>query len=222
LKTPVFVGVDVAGEKKTWVSALTAAEGGLELSSEAQPMGLESIVHFCEGNEVVSIAIDAPLTAALTDKHGRRTSDDELKDLLPRNSNWVMSANSMMAVPVRGQLLADALAPIVGTIIETHPRACLYFFAGQKNAVESVANYKKSDREGRRHTQTLWNMWIDHFKINSKQQADSDDALDSLVCATVAYLYHGKPTALRKLVHKAIKLYGRGPFVVLDPDVYSA
>ena len=49
--------------------------------------------------------------------------------------------------------------------------------------------------------------------------AVSDDgALDSLVCATVAYLFHHAPAALYKLRHRVPHKTGRGPFYVLAPD----
>jgi len=189
-------------------------------------MKLEPIVHFCEEKEVVAIAIDAPLTAALSDSRGKRSSDNELSNLLPRGSKWVMSVNSMMAVPVRGQLLAEALSPIVGTILETHPRACLFFAAGTSSELrEAVAKYKYQDKdkdkvlEAKSCVAQLWRMWTKLFGIQSKKSQDSHDALDALVCATVAYLYHLKPETLTKLVHKALKRYGRGPFIVLSPDV---
>ncbi|OAQ20575.1 hypothetical protein [Thermosulfurimonas dismutans] len=41
--------------------------------------------------------------------------------------NWVVSYHGLQAVPVRGKILAEALSPVVETILETHPRVSLYF-----------------------------------------------------------------------------------------------
>lgn len=222
MKSPVFVGVDVAGEKRTWVATLRLSGESLELAEEPKPMSLEPIVHLCEEQEAVAVALDAPLTAALTDKHGRRSADEELASLLPPACQWVMAANSMMAVPFRGQLLAEALSPVVGTILETHPRACLFFASGPRQDLRNaVDKYKGKSAEATEHVKLLWNTWVDLFKICGAKAHQSHDALDSLVCATVAYLYHAKPEALRKLVHKAVKRYGRGPFFVLDPGAFA-
>ena len=223
MKLSVFVGVDVAGEKRTWVAALRLVGGSLELVEEPKPMSLEAIVRLCEEQEAIAVALDAPLTAALTDKNGRRSADEELASLLPHGSHqWVMSANSMMAVPFRGQLLAEALSPIVGTILETHPRACLFFASGPRQHLrDAVDKYKGRGSEATKDVELLWGAWVDRFKIRGTKTNQSHDALDSLVCATVAYLYHAQPEALRRLVHKAVKRYGRGPFFVLAPEVFE-
>ena len=45
-----------------------------------------------------------------------------------------------------------------------------------------------------------------------------DGALDSLVCATVAHLYHHDPAVLHKLRHGVAGKVGRGPFYVVTPN----
>ena len=44
-----------------------------------------------------------------------------------------------------------------------------------------------------------------------------DGALDALVCATVAYLFHHEPATLLRLRHEVAGKTGRGPFYVLTP-----
>ena len=45
-----------------------------------------------------------------------------------------------------------------------------------------------------------------------------DGALDSLVCATVAHLYHHDLAVFHKLRHGVAGKVGRGPFYVVAPD----
>lgn len=127
------------------------------------------------------------------------------------------SINSLMAVPVRGQLLADSLAPIVGTMLETHPRASLLFGLGEKVGT-AVRGYKRGDEVSRGHVRTLWQHWAERFKISDHKAVSDEGALDSLVCATVAYLFHCAPSMLYKLRHQVPHKIGRGPFYVLAPD----
>ncbi len=87
----------------------------------------------------LGVAIDAQLTWAAADERGFRSSDLQLRDLVP-DSSWVASQNSLMAVPVRGRQVAELVAPWVGTIIETHPRACLYLW--RPDLLPQIRTYK--------------------------------------------------------------------------------
>jgi predicted nuclease with RNAse H fold len=211
-----YLGIDIAGAKKTWMCALTTSDGGLSIVGQPIRARLEQIIQYTENNPVVSIAIDAQLTWAVSDENGLRESDDELRDLLPKDCrNWVASQNFLAAVPVRGRQLAECLSPIVGTIIETHPRACLLF--ANKSLIESVKLYKDKKVNYQEHITRLWQSWTRQFGIKNtlKMSAITDDALDSLVCATIAYLFHHSPHQLTRLSHSATDKRGRGPFFVL-------
>ena len=93
--------------------------------------------------------------------------------------DWVQSQNSLRAVPVRGRQLAEALSPIVGTIIETHPRACLAFVAPDELR-DAVDRYKQNGKG--EHCQRLWQYWCGRFRIGGNVPATTDGALDALVC----------------------------------------
>src|SRR5215208_4338063 len=99
--TPIYLGVDIAGSKNTWVAALSASSDGLEFVFDPRTATLADIVGYCEENDVVAVAIDAQLTIAVSEDNGFRTSDLYLQDMLPEDCrNWVASINSLMAVPV--------------------------------------------------------------------------------------------------------------------------
>ena len=68
------------------------------------------------------------------------------------------------------------------------------------------------------HTKKLWHHWSGCFGISHDGAVEHDGALDSLVCATVAYLFHHGPERLRRLRHEAANTAGGGPFYVLAPD----
>jgi len=209
----IYLGVDVAGAKNMWVCGLSPNTKGLKIIMPPARYTLDGIIRFAEQNKVVAVAIDAQLTYSISEENGFRSSDMELRKLLPaKHQTWVASQNSIMAVPVRGRQLAEALSPLVGTIIETHPRACL-LLANPDNESEVVA-YKKPDGLG--NFKPLWDWWTRHFNIEGDMPEPSDGALDSLVCATVAYLYHHCPEKLVRLHHDAPFKMGRGPFYILS------
>jgi predicted nuclease with RNAse H fold len=213
----VYLGVDVAGAKNTWVAGLSTAEDGLVVSLDAQRASLEEIVTCCAEGRVIAAAIDAHLTMSLSAETGFRASDRRLRELLPRDCrNWVASLNSLMAVPVRGQLLAQHLAPLVATLLETHPRASLLFALGDE-VEAAVRGYKRVKDGDERAIATLWERWAARFGIASDLTPRSDGALDALVCATVGYLYHREPEALLRLPEDG-PLCGWGPFYVLAPS----
>ena len=102
----------------------------------------------------------------------------------------------MMVVPVRGRELAEALSPLVGTIIEIYPRACL-LFANPENEV-AVRDYKKPN--GKESGYLLWDWWTRHFSIEGELLEISDGALDSLVCA-IYYVVSPATTETVKFVY---------------------
>ena len=213
---PLFLGVDIGGGSNTWVSALADNERQLSISLQPSTMSLRTVLDICTNRNVVAVTIDAQLTASIDDDSGFRSSDKVLKGRLPEDCrNWVASINSLMAVPVRGQLLAEALSPLVGSILETHPRVCLLFTASAEEE-KAVRQYK--EKAGQEEAvETLWKMWRTRFKIEGEIGSRTDGALDSLVCATIGYLFHRQPADLWKLVHDAPSKIGRGPFYVLRP-----
>lgn len=216
---PVYVGVDVAGADNTWLAALCrGADGGLSVAHGPRLASLAEIVGYCEENEVVAAAIDAQLTASLSEENGFRTSDMELRTMLRERQgshNWVASASGLLAVPVRGRLLAEHLSPTVGTVLETHPRASLLFGLGEE-ALADLGGYREANETGRARVRALWGRWSERFGIIS-ESVITDGALDSMVCATVAYLFHHEPIALHRLRHDAPGKTGRGPFYVVAP-----
>lgn len=227
---PVYLGIDIAGAKNTWVAALSWKGDGLRVVHGPCLATLKEVVGYCEENDAVAAAIDAQLTIALSEENGFRASDTQLKDLLqeiePDYGNWVMSFNALMAVPIRGRLLADHLSPTVGTLIETHPRASLLF--GLDHAEDDIStairHYKTKSSDTRAqaearepHVRQLWRHWSERFGITHREPEYHDGALDSLVCATVAYLFHHAPGELYKLRHDVAGKAGRGPFYVVSP-----
>lgn len=223
-----FLGIDIAGDERTRMCVLRLSGDKLVLAESPSKVSLEQIIQYADAEEnlVAAVAIDAQLTWAVSDEARFRKSDKKLKCFLPPSyQNWVASQNSLMAVPVRGRQLAEYLSPIVGTIIETHPRACLYFAvkSAQKSTLElliSLYKNKKVQKQDRQdHTEKLWQFWTEQFGIDAKQSASdlNDDALDSLVCATMGYLFHHSPDKLRRMTYSASDKRGRGPFFVLQP-----
>ena len=225
---PVYLGVDVAGAKNTWMMGLSPENGNLAVVDGPRKASLAAVVDYCRTNNVVAATIDAQLTAALSEENGFRESDMELRGMLHErrgSRNWVAAATGLLAVPVRGRLLADHLSPTVGTVIETHPRASLLFGLGEE-FLEPIWEYKpkrddtRSETEVRRsHVRTLWKLWAEAFGVLPHEPVYHDGALDSLVCATVAHLYHHQPSALHKLRHEVAGKVGRGPFYVIAPNV---
>ena len=228
----VYLGVDVAGARNTWVAAISPGAGGREVVHSPRKATLQELVDYCEKHNVAAATIDAQLTMALSDEKGFRTSDIKLKSMLQKVNrdyrDWVASINSLMAVPVRGRLLADHLSPTVGTLLETHPRASLLFGLNhvEEDISTAIQHYKmKSNdtkaqvREREPHTRQLWRLWSERFRIAPHEPlAYHDGALDSLVCATVAYLFHHEPDTLLRLRHDAPEKTGRGPFYVINPE----
>lgn len=213
---PIYIGVDIAGAANTWVCGISSSGDGLEICLLPRLCPLSQIVQYVEENPVLAVAIDAQLTSSIDDENGFRSSDMQLRSLLPSEyRTWVASQNSLMAVPLRGKQLAEAVSPLVGTVIETHPRACIYLANPNAN-YELVGNYKKPDYVNSIIKLMEW--WMDEFNIKYHQHVrHTDGALDSVICATIAFLYHNNPDKLLKLDHNAANRTGRGPFFVIKP-----
>ena len=214
---PLYVGVDIAGAENTWVARLVAENGALRLEQAPYKSSLAAIVQLADERDVVAVAIDGQLSISVADENGFRSSDYALRQLLPSGlRNWVASFNSLSAVPIRARILAETLSPTVATIIETHPRAALYF-ATTPDLDEAVRGYKKAANAPDLVAQ-LWQQWSAHFGIGGALGTPTDGALDAAVCATIAYLLHHQPDKLLRLRHDEKHKTGRGPFFVLRPD----
>ncbi len=212
----IFLGVDIAGKENTWIAGLSSRSNGLGISIPPKLATLREIVTITEEELILSASIDAQLTIAIDEENGFRSGDTELRSFLPSDCRtWVASINSMMAVPVRGQLLAQEIAPNVGTILETHPRASLLFGLGREHLSE-IQNYKK-EGGSKDDISKLWQQWCATFGIEYVDIPEKDGALDALVCATIAYLFHFRPDELYFLRHKNVNKSGSGPFYVIKP-----
>lgn len=205
------------------MAGLSVADDDLLVRPEPLRCSLQHVVQTCEENPVVAVAIDAQLTTSLSAETGFRASDQKLRQLLPRDCrNWVASINSLMAVPVRGLLLAEYLSPLVGTLLETHPRASLLFALGQV-AGSAARDYKRGGDFDENAAAELWRRWAARFHIRWDPSPRSDGALDALVCGTVAYLYHHAPETLLHLRERKTgeagpgTVRGRGPFYAVAP-----
>lgn len=212
-----YLGIDVAGASNTWIALLACdAYENLRIVSRPRKATLREIKTLADDSHVVAAVVDAQLTASIDDETGFRSSDRELRSMLPGDcKNWVASINSLMAVPVRGQLIAAALGTAVGTVIETHPRACLYFASARQQLRDACRSYKSDSPEA---IERLWRDWLSRFGIACDDVPRSDGALDAVVCATIGWLFHRHPRRLRKLGHDQPDRVGRGPFYVLEPE----
>jgi hypothetical protein len=115
---PQYLGVDMAGAQNTWMCVLTVRDKRPTLTQAPSRETLERIIKYVEEQPVVAAAIDAQLTWSPTEESGFRSSDEELRGMLPPDCRtWVASQNSLMAVTVRGRQLAECLGPAAGTII---------------------------------------------------------------------------------------------------------
>jgi len=219
--SPLFLGVDIAGGENTWLACLAKDGDRAMLDQPPRRATLGEITQLAEQRDVVAVAIDAQLSLALSDENGFRSSDTELRALLPAEfRTWVASFNFLQAVPIRARLLSEALSPSVGMILETHPRACLYF--GSSPALdESLRQYKKG-ADAVQHVQALWQSWSQRYNVQGELGVMTDGPLDAVVCATVAYLAHHSPDDLFRLRHTATDKSGRGPFYVLKPELRQA
>lgn len=210
----LYLGVDVAGASNTWIALIACdQDGNSRVAEPPRKASLREIASIADDSHVVAAVVDAQLTASLDDEMGFRNSDHELRAMLPSGCrNWVASINSLMAVPIRGQLIAAALGTAVGSVLETHPRACLFFASDRDDLREACSLYKSASPESIR---LLWERWARRFEISYDEAPSSDGGLDALVCATIGRLFHVRPHALQKLGHDQPNRIGRGPFYIL-------
>ncbi len=209
----LFLGVDLGGEENTWAVAVDR-EGnpfpGLSLP-EGEPVALAEILDFIRKNRVLAAALDAPISFSLTDRKGLREADHRLREILRGEGGepgWVVSYHALMGIPVRGLLLAEALAPMVGTIIETHPRAALYLALPQEKK-SLVKTYKGLRPEAEAALRELWRALFPE----ENPRRITHGLLDASVCALTARAYHLAPENLLFLPSSGSR--GFGPFVVL-------
>ena len=224
-----YLGVDVGGAANTWMAAIvTGNHRAVEL--QVGKTTLQKIVVDCQRGDTMALAIDAQLTFSISRETGFRSSDDHLKKLLHADfRHRVASCNSLMAVPLRGTALAAAVSPFVGTVIETHPTACLLLALQSEDAEDAVQGYKRGKREGEKRSayvaecsadsQFLWEQWTTHFRLPvTPPEEMSDGAVDAVVTATIAWFYHRFPERLCKLAPGGSDEVGRGPFWVVRPQ----
>jgi predicted nuclease with RNAse H fold len=218
-----FLGIDIAGSKNTWAVSLKYEKSflklcpSLSLKSPLEPSYTEDflpIIEFCMKEKVLSVAIDAPLSFSLEDKKGIRLSDKALKKILPSKArSWVVSYHALAAIPIRALLLSEALSPFCGTIIETHPRASLYFCLPQDKK-EISFRYKKNLSAADKKFLIAWlkkkfQLSID-FDFNL-----TEGILDAIMCALAGYFYHRAPEKLIFLPSEK-NFKGFGPFVIIS------
>jgi predicted nuclease with RNAse H fold len=155
---------------------------------------------------------------SLGDESGMRAQDLALRAALPPKARpWVGSFNSMMAIPIRGVLLAQALAPLVGTVLETHPRASLWFSLGEARGEEVFAYKPRGGGESlEAAVASLWGAWSARYGLRGEAPR-CDGGLDALVCATVARLFHQDRGALWRPPGARADAVGRGPLYVTAP-----
>ncbi len=214
-----YLGIDVAGASNTWAVGLRREAGGATVGWGPALRSLTDIVDWARSNNVLAVAIDAPLTASITDESGFRPCDLAMRDALSTAAlkTWVASLNSLMAVPVRGQMLAEALAPYVGTILETHPRYALWAVLDGM-AADELASYKAT-REPSDAVRTLSAEWMLRFGVRPPNEIAIEGALDAVVAATVGMLYHRNPEQLEWPTDPSVvkaDVRGIGRFTVPD------
>ena len=211
----LFLGIDLGGENNTWVIALKRKTLEVELIPFKV---LKDIVSFCEKHLVLGVGIDAPLTFGLEDEKGFRKSDEKLKKLLPQEAeNWILSYHSLQAIPIRGKVLAEALSPIVGTILETHPRSSLYFLLPEKekHLAFLYKNPKIPSSEKEQTCEKILDFLKKHLNLKIILAKLNDGIIDALVCAITAYFFHNFPEKLEFLSYPVNPCFGRGPFVII-------
>lgn len=207
-----YLGVDVAGANNTWCVGLRRTPSGAELEWGPHKRSLADVVEWARSRRVLAVAIDAQLTASLSDENGFRDCDREMRAHLPAEVvTWVTSFNSLMAVPVRGRMLAEAISPFVGTVVETHPRFALWSVLGEPFD-DDVRRYKHRDApEGA--TARLAAAWSRSVGVIPPSDIVDEGALDAFVAATVAMLYHREPEGLYWPTSPRGDIRGSGPFV---------
>ncbi len=216
-----YLGIDIAGYRNTWVIAIGLRkerlylERLLSLRNPLKPksISLKEVLQFCIDNRVLGIGIDSPLSFSIENENGIRTSDRYLKKLLPKEAkNWVVSYNTLMAVPLRASILAKHLSPYCGTIIETHPRASFYFILPE-NKKPLAFIYKKVNLKNEKRFLINWLKETFDLCIPFEIKL-TEGILDAILCGLAGYLYHRYPERLIFLPGEK-DLKGFGPFVII-------
>lgn len=221
-----YLGVDIGGGENTWAVALCEEhlsgklrlEEGILSPAGIRRVAMTEIESFCHAERVLGVAVDAPLSFSLALEKGFRASDRKLRELLPRGCrSWVLSYHGLMGIPIRAYLLAGKLSPYCGTIIETHPRAGLFFILPEERRNLSL----KYKGEGLSSEEILWlaDFLKERFCLEISQRTVTsllakEGILDALICALTVWAYHRAPERLLFLPSEE-GLQGYGPFVVL-------
>ncbi len=208
----VFAGIDVGGSRNThlWL----AFKNGVSLSFERVNFsgGIEGMVSSLLSYHVVSCAIDAPLSYDIASETGDRSSDRKLRRLLEEkgiNPNIVMPLNSMMAVPLRGQVISKVLRGFVGALIETHPTASLRLmgieddYKGREIGRELLQRFKRKAES------------LSGLEVRGLDEVKSDGDLDAAVCSLTAFLFTEDCSKLKRLTDYSNHEIGYAPFYVI-------
>ncbi|HDD44851.1 MAG TPA: DUF429 domain-containing protein [Candidatus Desulfofervidus auxilii] len=213
----LFLGIDIAGAKNSWVCELSWDKKKLFLEIPPyQIAALDEILNLVQKKVFLGCAIDAPLTYSSSTRKWR-ISDIALRCLLKENKNWVQSPNSMQAVPLRAQQLVSFISPYVGSIIETHPRASLFFMLEKEPLLKK---YKTSPNALKILIEKTLAILPKVLNVEIKilpETIVSDGALDAFICAIIAFLYFYMPDKLYRLPLEN-NLRGIGPFYIFKPS----
>lgn len=79
----IYLGVNIAGARNTWMTGFCLSAKRSTIIISPRSTTLKDILDVCERDNVVAVAIDARLTIALSENTGFRTSDLQLRRLLP-------------------------------------------------------------------------------------------------------------------------------------------
>jgi len=199
--------------------------------AESSPTSLTEIWKFVRRQRVLAVALDAPLSFSFKDQRGWRPADRILRDVLRQSGGdpgWVMSYHALMGLPIRALLLAEALSPLVGTILETHPRAGLFLSLPElREEIQKYKSRRSSRGEKARSCRLLWEALGKIAVALGKRSGlvsatgglfpappePSDGLVDALACALTAAAYHLFP---ENLLFLPPSRRGFGPFVVFN------
>ncbi len=220
-----YLGIDIGGEKNTWAIAieekgreLKLLENSLSLKNLYPPVSLTELISFVQIKRVLVLTIDAPLSFSLEIKGGLRRADKALREQLPKEAkNWVVSYHALMGIPIRSYLLAKALSPYCGAILETHPRANFYFLL-PKTKKFLAFKYKK---EGLNLSERQWLAEFIEREVQIKLKEELflyEGLVDAFFSALCALFFIKAPEKLHFLAQDK-NLEGFGPFVVLNKRV---
>ncbi|MCS7149727.1 MAG: DUF429 domain-containing protein [Caldimicrobium sp.] len=217
-----FLGIDIGGGDNTWVVVLVedpTEKGKLSLSlnhfegESAGRVSLKDIILFVRSHKVLTVTMDTPLSFSLGLKKGWRKGDLALKDLLPKEAKrWVLSYNALMGIPIRGYLLAQALSPYCGTILESHPRASLHMILPEDKKYLS----HKYKREHLQESECLFlkGFFAEIFGLDiALELLTNSGFIDALLCAVTGFYLCREPEKLIFLPPEEEAL-GFGPFVI--------